>query len=120
MGVTFKRIISNPILITNNLAAIFYFIGYMPYWIFLPKYIETQYRQSSPASSLITGTVGLVFSAIGVLLSGIIISKFKPKARKLAAWNVIVGVISIAGIYSYAFLGCVESDNRAPVGPTGE
>lgn len=120
MLVTFKRLISNPTLMLNNFAAIFYFLGYMPYWIFLPKYIETQYRQSASASSLITGSAGLVFSAIGILLSGLIISKYKPRARYLAAWNVIVGAISVLGIVSYAYLGCAENDNRAPLLPNGE
>lgn len=117
---TFKRLISNTILMLNNFASIFYFLGYMPYWIFLPKYIETQYRQSASASNLITGTAGLIFSATGVLLSGLMISKFKPSARYLAGWNVVVGAISIAGIVSYAYLGCVETDIKSPLLPTGE
>lgn len=117
---TFRRLVANPTLMFNNFASIFYFLGYMPYWIFLPKYIETMYRQSASASNLITGTAGLVFSAIGVLLSGIIISKFRPKARHLAAWNVIVAAISVLGIFSYAFLGCTENENSFPLQPNGE
>ncbi|CAH0562581.1 unnamed protein product [Brassicogethes aeneus] len=117
---TFRRLISNPILMLNNFAAVFYFLGYMPYWIFLPKYIETQYRQSASASSLITGSAGLVFSAVGILLSGLIISRYKPRARYLAAWNVLVGAISVMGIISYAYLGCAENDNREPLLPNGE
>ncbi|CAH1153525.1 unnamed protein product [Phaedon cochleariae] len=117
---TFRRITKNPTLMSNNFAAVFYFLGYMPYWIFLPKYIETQYRQSASASNLITGSAGLVFSAIGILLSGLIISKYKPKARYLALWNIIVGLISVTGIVSYAHLGCTGNDNKAPLLPTGE
>ncbi|XP_050314315.1 solute carrier organic anion transporter family member 74D-like [Anthonomus grandis grandis] len=117
---TFQRLASNRTLMLNNFAAVFYFLGYMPYWIFLPKYIETQYRQTASASSLITGSAGLVFSAIGILLSGLIISKFKPRARYLAAWNVIVGAISVMGIMSYAYLGCTENDNKTPLLPNGE
>ncbi|KAK0090045.1 hypothetical protein PV325_003858 [Microctonus aethiopoides] len=109
---TFKRLLTNNTLMCNNLAAVFYFMGYMPYWIFMPKYIETQYKQSASVSSLITGTVGLVFSAFGILLSGLIISKYKPTARYLAAWNVMVGAISVMGMISYAFLGCSANDNQ--------
>lgn len=61
--------------------------------------------------SLITGTVIFVFTAIGVLLSGAVISKYKPSARTLALWNVIVGYLSVVGFLSYAFLGCSESEN---------
>lgn len=81
MIVTFKRLLYNKTLMLNNLASVFYFFGYMAYWIFLPKYIETQYRQSASIASLVTGTVGLVFSAFGILLAGLVISKFKPSAR---------------------------------------
>uniref|UniRef100_A0A1B0CFB6 Kazal-like domain-containing protein n=1 Tax=Lutzomyia longipalpis TaxID=7200 RepID=A0A1B0CFB6_LUTLO len=111
MITTFKRLISNNTLMLNNLASIFYFFGYMPYWIFTPKYIETQYRQSASVSSLVTGTVALVFSAIGVLLSGIVISKFRPRARYMAAWNVLVGGLSVVGMIGYVFLGCPANDN---------
>ncbi|KYQ55608.1 Solute carrier organic anion transporter family member 5A1 [Trachymyrmex zeteki] len=116
---TFKRLITNTTLMCNNLATVFYFMGYMPYWIFMPKYIETQYKQSASVSSLITGTVGLVFSAFGILLSGLIISKYKPKARYLAAWNVMIGIISIMGMISYAFLGCSANDNQIAIQPNG-
>jgi hypothetical protein len=52
---TFWRLITNPTLMCNNLASVFYFLGYMPYWVFMAKYIETQYRQSASTSSLVTG-----------------------------------------------------------------
>lgn len=117
---TFKRLMTNTILMMNNLAAVFYFLGYMPYWIFMPKYIETQYRQSASFSNFVTGTVGLVFSAFGVLISGIVISKFRPSARYLASWNVLIGAISVLGIISYAYLGCAENDNQLPLLPSGE
>lgn len=50
MKSTFKRLITNKIYMFNNLSSIFYLFGYMPYWIFSPKYIETIYRQSASTS----------------------------------------------------------------------
>jgi hypothetical protein len=50
MLVTFKRLFKNVTFMCNNVAAIFYFFGFMPYWIFTPKYIETQYKQSASTS----------------------------------------------------------------------
>lgn len=50
MIITFKRLLRNKVLMLNNAASVFYFFGYMPYWIFTPKYIETQYRQSASTS----------------------------------------------------------------------
>lgn len=60
---------------------------------------------------MVTGTVALVFSAIGVLLSGVIISKFKPKARYLAGWNILVDIVTVCGMLAYAFIGCPANDN---------
>lgn len=61
--------------------------------------------------SLVTGTVALAFSALGVLSSGIVISKFKPRARYLAIWNVFVGILSVLGMIAYSYLGCIENEN---------
>lgn len=116
---TFKRLLTNHSFMWNNFASVFYFMGYMPYWIFMPKYIETQYKQSASVSSLITGTVGLVFSAFGILLSGLMISTYKPRARYLAAWNVMIGAISVMGMISYAFLGCPANDNQVALQSNG-
>lgn len=41
---TVKRLITNKAYVFNNTASIFYFFGYMPYFLFQAKYIEIQYR----------------------------------------------------------------------------
>nr|CAD7432302.1 unnamed protein product [Timema monikensis] len=110
MIATFRRLLTNKPYMSIQISHIIYIFGYMPYWIFMPKYIETQYRRSASFSSLITGTVGLVFSALGILMSGAVITKVKPKARTLAAWNLLIVGITAFGIASYAFLGCPETD----------
>jgi Organic Anion Transporter Polypeptide (OATP) family len=115
MFTTFRRLLKNKILMFNNVASVFYYFGFMPYWIFTPKYIETQYRQSASTSSLVTGTVALAFSAMGVLLSGVVISKFKPTARYMAAWNVFVGGCSVLGMVVYAYLGCEANETSVVV-----
>lgn len=115
MIVTFKRLLKNKVCMLNNFASVFYFFGYMPYWIFTPKYIETQYKQSASTASFVTGTIALAFSAIGILASGLVISRYKPRARYLAAWNVFVGGVSIVGIIWYIFLGCAANENSLVV-----
>ncbi|XP_055624155.1 solute carrier organic anion transporter family member 74D-like isoform X2 [Toxorhynchites rutilus septentrionalis] len=115
MSKTFKRMLSNKILMLNNVASVFYFFGYAPYWMFTPKYIETQYKQSASTANFVTGTVALVFSAIGVLFAGVIITKYKPRARYMASWNIFVGALSVMGMVLYAFLGCSASENSTIV-----
>ncbi|XP_017487768.1 PREDICTED: solute carrier organic anion transporter family member 4C1-like, partial [Rhagoletis zephyria] len=111
MLTTFKRLLKNKTLMCNHISSIFYYFGYTPYWIFTPKYIEIQYRQSAATSSMVTGTVALAFSAIGVLLSGFVLSKYKPSARYMAAWNVLVGLLTVAGCIAYAFIGCPGNEH---------
>lgn len=62
--------------------------------------------------NFLAGTTGLVFSAIGILVSGLVITRCKPSARSLAIWNVFVGVMGIFGIISYIFLGCAANDDH--------
>lgn len=47
---TFKRVLTNKILMLNTFASVFYIFGFIPYWTFMAKYIETQYRMSASAS----------------------------------------------------------------------
>ncbi|XP_049306701.1 solute carrier organic anion transporter family member 4A1 [Bactrocera dorsalis] len=115
MLTTFKRLLKNKTLMCNNFSSVFYLFGYTPYWIFTPKYIEIQYQQSAATSSLVTGTVALAFSAAGILLSGFVISHYKPRARYMAAWNVIVGFLTVAGILAYAFIGCPGNEQSVIV-----
>jgi Organic Anion Transporter Polypeptide (OATP) family. len=50
-----RRLAKNKILLFNSFSAVFFMFGYIGYWIFMPKYMETQFRQSASTSSLITG-----------------------------------------------------------------
>ena len=47
---TLKRLMKNKILMNNHFAAVFYMFGFTPYWIFTPKYIETQYKKSASSA----------------------------------------------------------------------
>lgn len=66
---------------------------------------------SASTANLITGTVSLVFSAIGVLTSGIVLSIFKPPARHLAMWNIVTSFFSIFGVMAYGYFSCTASNN---------
>jgi solute carrier organic anion transporter family, member 5A len=96
----------------NNFAGIFYTFGYMPFFTFQAKYIEIQYKVSASKASFITGSVSMGFTALGLLVSGAVISKCKPSARTLAAWNIITSILSMSGIIAYSYFGCNASDNN--------
>ncbi|KAH8290809.1 hypothetical protein KR054_006054 [Drosophila jambulina] len=107
---TVRKLTKNKVYVYNTMASIMYFFGYMAYWIFTPKYIETQYRQSAAMATMATGTVALGFSAAGVLISGYVISRYRPSARAMASWNAIVDFVTVVGILCYVAIGCESSD----------
>ncbi|KAJ6641301.1 Solute carrier organic anion transporter family member 74D, partial [Pseudolycoriella hygida] len=77
--VTIKRLLKNKLFMLNNIAGICYIFGLLPFWTFLPKLIETMFKQSSSASSFYTGTFALLSSATGILCAGFIITKTQQK-----------------------------------------
>ncbi|EDW08366.1 solute carrier organic anion transporter family member 74D [Drosophila mojavensis] len=119
MWYSIKLLATNKVYVYNTIASILYFFGYMVYWIFTPKYIETQYQQSASMATMATGTVALGFSAAGVLLSGFVVSKYKPSARALAAWNATVDFLTVAGILGFVAIGCKGSDELSSMATVG-
>ncbi|XP_050421876.1 solute carrier organic anion transporter family member 74D-like [Adelges cooleyi] len=105
-----KRILSNKILVLNSASSSFFVMGLIGWWTFMPKYLETQFRQSASESNFVSGTVGVISSGAGIAVSGIIITKFKPSPRKLALWNVVVEFLEAIGFFMYAFIGCPADD----------
>ncbi|XP_037025259.1 solute carrier organic anion transporter family member 74D isoform X2 [Bradysia coprophila] len=104
--VALMRLLKNKILMFNILSTIFYILGSSGYITFLSKYMEVQFNKNSADASIITGPITIIGMVSGFLLSGYIISKYKPSPRKLFFWNVIVGLGYMAGQVSYIFLSC--------------
>jgi hypothetical protein len=65
----------------------------------------------------LSGSVGLIFSALGIMASGAVISKFKPRPRYLAGWNVFVEMLEVIGHLSYSFLTCTVDDLHGQMKP---
>lgn len=104
-----KRLLTNWLLTCNNLSGVFYVLGASAYITFLAKYLEVQYSTSAAGGTVIAGPISLVGMVLGFLLSGLVISKFKPGPRPLLAWNVFVGLCFVAGQISFIFLGCSDA-----------
>ncbi|CAL1679963.1 unnamed protein product [Lasius platythorax] len=107
-----KRILTNWLLTCNNISAVFYILGASAYITFLAKYLEVQYSTSAAGGTVIAGPISLLGMVLGFLLSGLIISKFKPGPRPLLAWNVFVGICFVAGQVSFMFFGCSDAGIR--------
>lgn len=108
---TIKRLLRNKTYFCNTMAGVFYVFGYIPFFFFQAKYIQVHYLFSPSTANMITGTVSLIFAAIGLLAAGTVITVFKPRARYLALWNIITSLLSSIGILGYGFFSCTANNN---------
>ncbi|XP_073993727.1 solute carrier organic anion transporter family member 74D-like isoform X2 [Rhodnius prolixus] len=107
---TMARLLKNRVFMYNTFSTTLAMLGILGFWIFMPKYIETQFRKTASEANLITGTIGLLSTAAGIISSGALISKFKPRPTYLAAWNVITEIFDVLTQLTFAFLGCYKTD----------
>lgn len=104
-----KRLLKNRLLMANIVAGVFYILGASGYMTYMIKYLETQFQTSASSANVIAAVPGILAMMAGFLLSGYIISRYKPRAKYVLGWNVFVGFVYITGEILFIFLGC--SDN---------
>ncbi|KAK3908254.1 Solute carrier organic anion transporter family member 74D [Frankliniella fusca] len=102
------RLLKNKLLICNIWSGIFYILGGSAYITFITKYLEVQFQQASATASAVTAPISILAMMSGFLVSGFVISKFKPRPLYLLSWNVIVGSTYVLAELSFIFLGCPE------------
>lgn len=100
------RLLKNKLLIYNLISSVFYILGSNGYLTYLTRYMEVQFNKSASDATIFTGPITIVAISFGLLLSGYIISKYKPSPRKLFFWNVVVGICYLIGQLAYMELTC--------------
>jgi len=105
-----KRLLSNKLYVWNFFSSIFYVFAFMGFGTFIPKYIEYQFRIRASRSSGLAGSAGTAAKAIGLIISGYIVGRFKFSARVLSAWNVILGFFYFGVLIIFSIVGCPTSD----------
>ena len=78
------RLLKNKLFVYNFFSSICYIFGFVGFGTFLPKFLEYNFRVSSSSSASYSAVSGPLSSAVGLLASGWLISKFKPSARVLS------------------------------------
>jgi len=101
-----KRLMANKVYVFNSLSAIFMLFGIIGFSTFIPKYFEFHFRQNASSSGGIGGMSKTLGSVIGLIISGIVIQKFKFTARTLSAWNVVVSCVTVLSFLGASFLAC--------------
>ncbi|EDX04811.1 GD22119 [Drosophila simulans] len=110
------RLLRNKLLIFNILSAVFYILGASGFMTFLTKYMEVQFHKDAQSATIIVGPISIMGMVVGLIGSGMVLSKKKPSVSKVLMWNVIVGGISILGQISYAFLYCPNTFSMTQAG----
>ena len=115
--VVFKRLLKVKIFILNIFSIVFFFFGFIGFSTFLPKYLEYHFRRKASTAGSLGGITKTMAGMIGNLVMGIVMTRFKIHARKLSAYNVLVGVLSIAVFISFIFLPCPSTLNSELLEP---
>lgn len=111
MKSTLKKLLKNKLVILLTVSSMFHVLAFGPFWIFTPKYIEIQFKQSAEAANMVVGSMGIVSLALGIMFSGAAMTYFKPKAVTVMKINVFAGVLCIIFVICYAMIGCDEGQN---------
>ncbi|CAG2170748.1 unnamed protein product, partial [Oppiella nova] len=80
--------------------------GFGGYLINKPKYIESQFRQSSSGASFITGATSVLPIAIGIILGGVIIKYIKPRPLTLVIYMFAIELVTNGALLFGMFTGC--------------
>ena len=104
-----KRIVTNPLWMSDMLSANFRYFALAGYYISKPKYLESQYHKSASDAALFSGTTGLMSQAGGILLGGVFIRYLKPSPKNLTIFIMFVELWVNAALLSGFFLGCPGS-----------
>lgn len=114
----FKRLITNKILVFNVIAAVFLYTAMVNYAYFEPEYMQSRFffpNSHSLAgdwtSRIVTNLLKPPMVALAIIVAGLIIAKVNPGPRKLAAWNVLMGILVVGFFVSFIFIGC----NNGPI-----
>merc|ERR1719361_1049736 len=103
------RLLKNKLFMYNFVSNYFYIFAFKGFGTFMQKYMEYQFRKTASGSASFGG--GSVFvSAIGLLTSGIILSKCRLSARIITGWNVVIMLLICGWLIMFGSIGCPTSD----------
>ena len=77
-----KRLFTNKIYVFTLGSTVFTLLAIIGFAQFLPKYFEFVFRRRASTSGLVGPVANSGATIIGLIISGIVISKFRPRASK--------------------------------------
>ncbi|XP_067425009.1 solute carrier organic anion transporter family member 4C1-like [Emydura macquarii macquarii] len=95
-------LLKNPVLMCLIIASSTEALVATGFATFLPKYIENQFGQSSSYSATLGGLVLIPGAALGQIISGILVSKYKLDCKNIIKF--MLGTCSVALILNTVFI----------------
>ncbi|XP_044131909.1 solute carrier organic anion transporter family member 4C1 [Bufo gargarizans] len=102
----FWLLVKNPVLMTLSFASCADALITTGFATFLPKFIENQFSLTSSFSAILGGGVLIPAAAIGQIIGGIIVSKFKFNCKNIIRFSIILSFISLALATVFIFAKC--------------
>lgn len=103
---TIKRQIKNDILMFRTASAVLHLLPITGLYVFVPKYLETQFDMPPTKANEITGTFGVLVMGVGIFVTGVISVKFQLSARKVSLWIAFTALATAFGMFVLSLLGC--------------
>ena len=99
------RLLRNRVYILNLTSTVTAMFGFSGLITFFPKYVEYHFRKKASSSAL-TSLVSSFGIGLGIMGMGLLISKFKFKARTISGWSMLCGIINVLALISLGFIAC--------------
>nr|DBA23381.1 TPA: hypothetical protein GDO54_014297 [Pyxicephalus adspersus] len=98
--------IKNPVLMALTFASCADAFITTGFAAFLPKFIENQFSLTSSFAAILGGGVLIPAAAIGQIIGGVIVSKFKFDCKNIIRFSVVLSFVSLALATVFIFARC--------------
>ena len=101
-----RRLLNNKVYVFNSLSTIFVLFGFVGFGTFVPKYFEFHFRRSASSSGSSGGLSKAGGAVVGILISGLVLGRFKFRSRIVTGWNVFIGATGVVFFLVMSLVAC--------------
>ncbi|XP_040291400.1 solute carrier organic anion transporter family member 1C1-like isoform X1 [Bufo bufo] len=101
-----KALASNPFYVMSTITILFNLSSFIGSITYIPKYAEQQYDQSTSKVNFIIGVTSLPSAALGMLLSGVLMKKYKFGLLSASKLVFISYLVSFILFFTNFIIGC--------------
>ncbi|XP_014008208.2 solute carrier organic anion transporter family member 1C1 isoform X2 [Salmo salar] len=105
-----KRLFSNKVYLLIILTSVVAFNGFIGMITFKPKFMEQVYGQSPSKAIFLIGSMNLPAVAVGVIVGGLVMKRFKLSVLGAARLSIISSFLSFCLLLIQYFLQCDNSE----------